>query len=153
MEFKILRTKDIKILLENKINKSDIILKKFKKIRNIMGIIGKVSAGMTMSSGAGGIITASTVALFPVTIALDGIVMVCGISLLVSTKLFNCIGNKIDKYRNIKLLSINKLELINKILGEDETIDQNEFKFISNHYEEFHKLKVYIQNKYKNNIN
>ena len=153
MEFKILRTKDIKILLENKINKSDIILKKFKKIRNIMGIIGKVSAGMTMSSGAGGIITASTVALFPVTIALDGIVMVCGISLLVSTKLFNCIGNKIDIYRNIKLLSINKLELINKILGEDETIDQNEFKFISNHYEEFHKLKVYIQNKYKNNIN
>ena len=37
-----------------------------------MGAIGKVSAGITMSSGAGGIITASTVALFPVTIALEG---------------------------------------------------------------------------------
>ena len=48
----------------------------------------------------------------------------CGISLLVSTKLHDSIGNKIDKQRNIKLLSINKLELINKILGEDENIDQ-----------------------------
>ena len=153
MEFSLLRTKEIKTLLENEINKRDIILKKYKKIRNTIGVIGKVSAGITMSSGVGGIITASTVALFPVTIALDGIVVLCGISLLVSTKLYDCIGNKIDKHRNIKLLSINKLELINKILGEDETIDQNEFKFISNHYEEFHKLRIDIQNKYKNYIN
>ena len=77
----------------------------------------------------------------------------CGISLLVSTKLYDCIGNKIDKHRSIKLLSINKLELINKILNEDETIDQNEFTIISNHFGEFHKLKIHIQNKYKNNIN
>ena len=118
-----------------------------------MGVIGKVSAGITISSGAGGIITASTVALFPETTALDGIVVVCGVSFLVSTKLYDCIGNKIDKHRNIKLLSINKLELINKILSEDKTIDQNEFNIISNHYEEFHKLKIDIQNKYKNNIN
>ena len=67
--------------------------------------------------------------------------------------MYDCIGNKIDKHRNIKLLSINKLKLINKILGEDETIDQNEFNIISNHYEEFHKLKIDIQNKYKNYIN
>ena len=112
-----------------------------------MGVIGKVSAGITMSSGAGGIISASTVALFIVTIALDSIVVLCGISVLVSTKLCDCIGNKIDKHRNIKLLSLNKLELINKILGVDETIDQNEFKIISNHYEEIHKLKFDIQNK------
>ena len=52
-----------------------------------------------MSSGAGGIITASTVALFPVKIALNSIVIVCGISLLVSTKLYDCIGNKIDKHQ------------------------------------------------------
>ena len=117
-----------------------------------MGVIGNVSAGIIMSSGAGGIITASTVALFPVTIALEGVVVMCGISLLVSTKLNECIGNNIEKHRHIKLLSINKLELINKIFGEDETIDQNEFNSISNHYEEFHKLKIDIQNKYKNNI-
>ena len=153
IEFRLLRTKEIKSLLENEINKKDIILKKYEKIRNTTGVIGKVSAGITMSSGAGGIITASTVALFPVTIALVGIFVVCGISLLVSTKLYDCICNKIEKHRNIKLLSINKLELINKILGEDETIDQNEFNIISNHYEEFHKLKIDIQNKYKNNIN
>ena len=67
-----------------------------------MGVIGKVSAGITMSSGAGAIITASIVALFPVTIALDSIVVVCGISLLVSTKFYNCISNKIDKHWNIK---------------------------------------------------
>ena len=66
-----------------------------------MVVIGKVSAGITMSSGAGGIITASTVALFPVTIAIEGIAVVCGVSFLVSTKLYDCIGNKIDKYRNI----------------------------------------------------
>ena len=118
-----------------------------------MGVIGKASAGVTMPSGAGDIITASIVALFPIIIALDGIDVVCGISLLVSTKLYYCIGNKINKQRNIKLLSINKLELINKILGEDETIDQNDFDIIYNHYEEFHKLKIDIQNKYKNNMN
>ena len=118
-----------------------------------MEVIGKVSAGITMSSGAGGIIITSTVALFPVTIVLDGIVVVCGISLLVSTKLYDCIGNKIDKHRNIKLLSIIKLKLINKILSVEETIDQNEFYIISNHYEEFHKLKIDIQNKYKSKIN
>ena len=60
---------------------------------------------------------------------------------------------KVNKHRNMKVLSINKLELIIKILGVDETIDQNEFNIISNHYEEFHKLKIDIQNKYKNNIN
>ena len=77
----------------------------------------------------------------------------CGISLLVSAKLHDCINNKIDKHRNIKLFSLSKLELINKILGEDETINQNEFNIIFNHYEEFHKLKIGIQNKYKHNIN
>ena len=118
-----------------------------------MGVISKVSEGITMLSEAGGIVTASTVALFPVTIALDSIVVVCGILLLVSTKLYDCICNKTEKHRNIKLLSINKLELINKILGVDETIDQNKFSITSNHYEEFHKLKIDIQNKYKNNIN
>ena len=153
IEFRLLRTKEIKSLLENEINKKDIILKKYKKIRNTTGVIGKVTTGITMSSGAGGIITASTVALFPVTIALVGIVVVCGISFLVSAKLYDCIGNEIEKHRNIKLLSINKLELINKILGEDKTIDQNEFNIISNHYEKFHKLKIDIQNKYNNNIN
>ena len=87
------------------------------------------------------------------TIALDSIVVISGISLLVSTKLYDCIGYKIDKHRHIKFLSINKLELINKILGLDETIDQNEFNIISYYCEEFHKLKIDIQNKYKSNIN
>ena len=66
-----------------------------------MGVISKVSADITMSLGAGGIITASTIALLPVAILIDSIVVVCSITLLVSTKLFNCIGNKIDKLRNI----------------------------------------------------
>ena len=62
MEFRLLKTKEIKTLLETKIKKRDIILKKYKKIRNTMAVIGKVSAGTTMSSGAGGIITSSTLA-------------------------------------------------------------------------------------------
>ena len=149
MEFRILRTKEIRTLLGNEIKKRDIIIKE----RNTMDVIGKVAAGITISSDAGDVITASTVALLPITIALDSIVVVCGIALLVSTKLYDCIGNKIDKHRHIKLLSINKFELINKILSEDESIDQSKFNIISNHYEEFHKLKNGIQNKYKNYIN
>ncbi len=56
------------------------------------------------------------------------------------------------KYKQ-ELLAINKLKLINEILAEDSNIDQNEFITISTHHEEFHKLKLEIQNKYKNNIN
>ena len=153
MEFRLERIKEIRSLLEKDIIKRDNILKKYKRIKNTFGVIGKISAIITASTGVGGIITASTIALLPVTIALDGVVVVCGISLLISTKLFDCISSKIDKHRNIKLLAINKLELINKILAEDENIDQNEFNTISTHYEEFHKLKLEIQNKYKNNIN
>ena len=153
MEFRLERIKEIRSLLENDIIKRDNILKKYKRIKNTFGVIGKISAIITASTGVGGIITASTIALLPVTIALDGVVVVCGISLLISTKLFDCISSKIDKHRNIKLLAINKLELINKILAEDENIDQNEFNNISTYYEEFHKLKLEIQNKYKNNIN
>ena len=153
MEFRCERVKEIRLLLENDIKKRDNMLHKYKKIKNTFGIIGKISAALTMSTGAGGIITASTIALLPVSITLDSIVVFCGITLLISTKLFDCICNKIDKHRKIKLLAINKLELINKILAEDENISQEEFNTISNYYEEFHKLKLEIQNKYKNNIN
>ena len=67
------------------------------------------------------------------------------ISLIVSTKLYGCSGNKIDKHRNIKLSSINKLDLIHKILSEDQIIDKNEFIFIPNHIKKFHKLKICIK--------
>ena len=117
-------------------------IQKHKKIRNTMGVIGKVSAGITMSSGAGGIITASTIALLPITIVIDSIVVVCGISLVVLSKLYGCISYNIGKHQIIKLFSINVLKLINKTLGEDENIDQNEFNILSNHYEEFHKQKL-----------
>ena len=77
----------------------------------------------------------------------------CGNTLLVSPKLFDCISNKIDKHCKIKLLAINKLELINRILDEDEIIDQNEFNIKSYHCDEFHKQNIDIQNKFENNIN
>ena len=153
MEFRLQRIKEIKLLLEHEINKRENILKKYKRTKNTFGVINKISAALTMSTGAGGIIAASTVALLPVTIALDSIVVVCGISLIISTKLFDCISKKIEKHTNIKLLAINKLEIINKILGQDDNIDQEEFNLISTHYEQFHTLKSEIQNKYKNNIN
>ena len=75
-----------------------------------MGVIGKVSVGITMSSGAEAIITASTIALLSVATLIDSIVFMCGITLLVSTKLYDFISNKIDKHRNIKSLAINKLK-------------------------------------------
>lgn len=153
MEYRIEEIKEKKILLQNEIDKRELILKKYKKIKNTFGVIGKVSAVVTTSTGAGGIITASTVALLPVSIALNSVVVVCGLSLILSTKLFDCVSTKIEKHRCIKLLAINKLEQIHKIIGEDEDINAEEFKTISNHYEEFHKLKSEIQNKYKSNIN
>ncbi len=123
MEFRLELIKEIWSLLESDINKRNNIFKT-QKIQNKLGLIGKVSTGLTMSTGAGGIITASTIALWPATIALDSIVVVCGITLLISTKLFDCIGNKINTYKNINLLAINKLEWINKIFAEDEHIDK-----------------------------
>lgn len=153
MEYRIEEIKEKKILLQNEIDKRELILKKYKKIKNTFGVIGKVSAVVTTSTGAGGIITASTVALLPVSIALNSVVVVCGLSLILSTKLFDCVSTKIEKHRCIKLLAISKLEQIHKIIGEDEDINAEEFKTISNHYEEFHKLKSEIQNKYKSNIN
>jgi hypothetical protein len=153
MEHRIERIKEIKLSLENEINKRELILTKYKKIKNTFGVIGKVSAVITASTGAGGIITASTIALLPVSIVLNSAVVVCGLSLLLSTALYNCISTKIEKHKYIKLLAISKLGEINKILGEDEDIDAKEFNTIINHYEEFEKLKFDIQNKYKSNIN
>jgi hypothetical protein len=153
MEHRIERIKEIKLLLENEINKRELILTKYKKIKNTFGVIGKVSAVITASTGVGGIITASTIALLPVSITLDSVAVVCGLSLLLSTKLYDCISTKIEKHRCIKLLAISKLGEIYKIIGEDEDIDAKEFNTIINHYEEFHKLKADIQNKHKSNIN
>ncbi len=153
MEFRIERIKHITLELERDINKRNNILQKYKRMKNTFGVIGKISAVLTTATGTGGIITASTVALLPVTIALDSVVVICGVTLLISTKLYDCLNNKIDKHRNIKLLAINKLKLINEILAEDNNIDQNEFITISTLYEEFHKLKLEIQTKYKSNIN
>lgn len=152
MEFRLQRIKEIKTLLEHEINKRDKILKKYKRTKNMFGVVSKVSVAITMTIGAGGIIAATTIALLPLAIVLDSIVVVCGISLLVSSKLFYCISNKIDKHKNIKLLAINKLEIINKIFGQDEIITQEEYNLISTHYEQFHILKSELQNTYKNNI-
>jgi hypothetical protein len=128
MEHRIERIKEIKLLLENEINKQELILTKYEKIKNTFSVIGKVLDVIAASTGAGCIITAST-------------------------KLYDCISTKIEKHRCIKLLAISKLGEINKIIGEDEDIDAKEFNTIINHYEEFEKLKADIQNKYKSNIN
>jgi hypothetical protein len=128
MEHRIERIKEIKLLLENEINKQELILTKYEKIKNTFSVIGKVLDVIAASTGVGCIITAST-------------------------KLYDCISTKIEKHKCIKLLAISKLGEINKIIGEDEDIDAKEFNTIINHYEEFEKLKADIQNKYKSNIN
>ena len=111
-----------------------------------------------MSTGVGGIISTSTLSSqdsadsMPVSIALICFTIVCSLSLLISTKLHDCVSEKIDKHRDIKLIAIGNLEVINKILAEDETIDQNEFNTISDLYSDFHKSKLEIQNKHKTSI-
>jgi hypothetical protein len=155
--FRIERIKEYVTTLQSEINKRDNILKKYKKIKNTFSVIGKISAVVTTATAAGGIAgaaaLASTIALLPVSVALDGVVVVCGVTLLVATKLFDCVSDKIEKHKHIKLLAISKLEIINKILGEDEQISQEEFNTISDQYEEFHKQKIEIQRKYSKSIN
>lgn len=145
-EHRIEDIKKIKLLLESDITKRDILRKKYKKIKNTFNVVGMVSAIMTASTGAGGIVTASTIALLPVSIVLDSVVIVCGLSLLLSTKLFDCLSTKIEKHDCIMLLAKSKLVQINKIIGEDENIDPEEYSTISDHYDEFLKMKSDIRN-------
>ena len=153
MEFRSERIKEIKIQLEADVNKRNDILKKYKRIKNILSVIGKITTAVTMSTGVGGIISTSTLTdSMPVSIALNCITIVCSLSLLISTKLHDCVSEKIDKHRDIKLVAIGNLELINKILAEDETVDKNEFNTISDLFSEFHKLQLEIQNRHKTSI-
>jgi hypothetical protein len=152
-EFRSDRIKEYVAKLQSEINKRDNILKKYKKIKNTFSVIGKISAVVTTATAAGGIVTASTIALLPVSLALDSIVVVCGVTLLISTKIFDCVSDKIEKHKQTKLLTISTLGIIDKILGEDEQISQEEFNTISDQYEEFHKQKIEIQRKYSKSIN
>lgn len=158
MEFRSERIKEIRIQLEADVNKRDDILKKYKRIKNILSVVGKITTAVTMSTGVGGIISTSTLSwkdradIVPVSITLDCFTIACSLTLLISTKLHDCVSDKIDKHRDIKLVAIGNLELINKILAEDETIDQNEFNTISDNYLDFHKSKLEIQNKHKTSI-
>ena len=153
MEFRSERIKEIRTQLEADVNKRDDILKKYKRIKNILSVVGKITTAVTMSTGVGGIISTSTLSdIVPVSITLDCLTVVCSLFLLISTKLHDCVSNKIDKHRDIKLVAIGNLEVINKILAEDETIDQNEFNTISDLYSDFHKSKLEIQNKHKTSI-
>ena len=153
MEFRSERIKEIRTQLEADVNKRDDILKKYKRIKNILSVVGKITTAVTMSTGVGGIITTSTLAdSMPVSITLDCLTIACSLSLLISTKLHDCVSEKIDKHRDIKLVAIGNLELINKILAEDETVDKNEFNAISDLFSEFHKLQLEIQNRHKTSI-
>jgi uncharacterized protein YjaG (DUF416 family) len=153
MEFRSERIKEIRIQLEADVNKRDDILKKYKRIKNILSVICKITAAVTMSTGVGGIISTSTLSdIVPVSITLNCLTVVCSLFQLISTKLHDCVSEKIDKHRDIKLVAIGNLEVINKILAEDETIDQNEFNTISDLYSDFHKSKLEIQNKHKTSI-
>ena len=72
MEFRSERIKEIRIQLEADVNKRNDILKKYKRIKNILSVVGKISAAVTMSTGVGGIITTSTLSdSMPVSITLD----------------------------------------------------------------------------------
>ncbi len=153
MEFRFEEVTKKRSFLEKDIDKRELLLNKYEKLRNTFSVINMISAVLTTSTGAGGIITTSTIALLPVSITLYGITAVCGISLLLSKGLHDCLSNKIEKHNNIKLAAINKLETINRIVGQDENLDYDEYKLITTHFEEFHKVKSEIANKCKNNVN
>ena len=133
----------IKQDLENEIQHRCNMLTKYKKIKNTLSVVNKISAVISMTTGTGGIISAS-IGLFPVSISLDSITVICGMSSLISNKIYDCICIKIEKHRNIKLLAITKLESISKLIAEDY---EDEFDMISNHFEEYNKLKLDIQRK------
>jgi hypothetical protein len=95
MEFRSERIKEIRTQLEADVNKRNDILKKYKRIKNILSVVGKISAAGTMSTGVGGTITTSTLSdSMPVSITLDCFTIVCSLFLLISTKLHDCVSDK-----------------------------------------------------------
>ncbi len=123
------------------------MLNKYQKLKNAFNVIIKMSAIATASTGVGGIAISTTIVCLPVTIILESVAIVSGISGLISMKLYECICKKIKKHQEIKLMAVNRLELINKILAEDENIDKDEFNKISEYYENYNKETIEIQRK------
>jgi hypothetical protein len=121
------------------------MLNKYQKLKNTFNVINKLSAIATASTGVGGIAVSATIALLPVTVILESVTIIAGISGLISMSLYQCICQKIKKHQEIKMVAVNRLESINKIMAEDEKIDENEFDQISEIYESYCKNNIELQ--------
>lgn len=147
MEFRLNHVKEIKLQLENDIQHRIKMLNKYQKMKNTFSVIIKMSAVASASTGVGGIAVSPTIALLPVTVILESVAIISGISGLISMSLYECICKKIKKHQEIKLMAVNRLELINKTIAEDENIDKDEFNKISEYYENYNKEQIEIQRK------
>src|SRR5882757_24864 len=143
-KFRIDNVNKIKQYFENEIQIRRKIYLKYKKINNICDITYKVSAGLTMATGVGGIVVASTVIMLPLTIVLECITIMSGLTSIITTILYKYSHKKVKKHEEIKGLAINKLIIINKIISDslnDDIINNNEFDLIQKHYEEYFEIR------------
>jgi len=137
MEFRIKRVKEIQTILENDIQHRNKMISKYQKSKNTFTVINLIVGVATTTTGVGGIATMLTIALVPVAVALEAVSAISGVTGLIAMKLNDCVCKKIKKHQDIKLLTVNKLEAINRIFAEDENIDETEFNKISEIYENY----------------
>ena len=137
MEYRIKRVKEIQTILENDIQHRNKMISKYQRSKNTFTVINILVGVATTTTGVGGIATMLTIALVPVAIALEAVSAISGVTGLITMKLNDCVCKKIKKHQDIKLITVNKLESINRIFAEDENIDENEFSKISEIYESY----------------
>jgi len=113
------------------------MISKYQKSKNTFTVINLIVGVATTTTGVGGIATMLTIALVPVAVALEAVSAISGVTGLITMKLNDCVCKKIKKHQDIKLLTVNKLEAINRIFAEDENIDETEFNKISEIYENY----------------
>ena len=143
-KFRIDNVNKIKQYFETEIQIRRKIYLKYKKINNICDIMYKVSAGITLFTGVGGIAVSSTIIMWPLTILLESITIMSGLTSIITTILYKYSHKKVKKHEEIKGLAINKLIIINKIISDavnDDIIDNNEFDLIQKHYEVYFKIR------------
>ncbi len=149
-DFRISRVNEKTQFFKQETLKRDGLLLRLKRCKNILYVIHKISASVTVTTGVSGIAVSSTVIMLPATIGLEAVSIISGITTLISSQIQECTSKKIMRHKEIKLLCLEISEKINKITAESDDISQTEFELISNYYQQYNNKKVAIQNKYLN---
>ena len=152
-QFRMESSLKVKEFFQNEIQIRRTLYIKYKKINSICNIVNKVSAGLAMATGVGGIAVSSTVVMLPLTIELECITIIAGLSTIISTILNKYSYKKVKKHKEIKNIAIESSITINKIISDaldDGIIEKIEFDLIQKHYQDYFNDRTTLQKKYDN---